>query len=109
MCIPQRRLTHPALALQVRIQKESEVRLRIVGTRNDANEIVRPSAQSKAARHIRERFHSHRVLFRLVLRRDDQGQLPGPRCACHRNGYRGLFSRADTSAISILLPQGEAQ
>jgi hypothetical protein len=28
-------------ALQVRIQKESEVRLRIVGTRNDANEIVR--------------------------------------------------------------------
>ncbi len=30
---------------QVRIQKESEVRLRIVGTRNDANEIVRgPSA-----------------------------------------------------------------
>jgi len=36
------RLTRtPALA-QVRIQKESEVRLRIVGTRNDANEIVRP-------------------------------------------------------------------
>jgi hypothetical protein len=26
---------------QVRIQKDSEVRLRIVGTRNDANEIVR--------------------------------------------------------------------
>jgi hypothetical protein len=31
-------------ALQVRIQKESEVRLRIVGTRNDANEIVRAPA-----------------------------------------------------------------
>jgi len=43
-------------ALQVRIQKESEVRLRIVGTRNDANEIVRPNAQSKAARHIRDAF-----------------------------------------------------
>lgn len=36
----------PVLALQVRIQKESEVRLRIVGTRNDANEIVRPYAQN---------------------------------------------------------------
>jgi hypothetical protein len=31
---------------QVRIQKESEVRLRIVGTRNDANEIVRPRSHA---------------------------------------------------------------
>jgi len=34
----------------VRIQKDSEVRLRIVGTRNDANEIVR-------ARLWRARWH----------------------------------------------------
>ena len=35
--------THAAcfLSYQVRIQKDCDVRLRIVGTRNDANEIVR--------------------------------------------------------------------
>ena len=67
-CCRMHLLTQPAPASQVRIQKESEVRLRIVGTRNDANEIVRARLRPRLGR-----AGPDSRLRPAVLRRHHQG------------------------------------
>ena len=67
---------------QVRIQKDCDVRLRIVGTRNDANEIVRRALPAVA---------------RARMRAD--ARLPAPRCAQFcvgtiKDNFLGLIGEA---------------